>query len=74
MPAARLPLDSTAVSLMLVLAMLWGLQQVAIKFALVGASPVAQAAIRSIVASVLLAGWARWRGIALFDRDGTLWA
>jgi drug/metabolite transporter (DMT)-like permease len=59
---------------MLVLAMLWGLQQVAIKFALVGASPVAQAAIRSIVASVLLAGWARWRGIALFDRDGTLWA
>jgi drug/metabolite transporter (DMT)-like permease len=52
--------------------MLWGLQQVAIKFALVGVSPVAQAAIRSIVAAVLLAGWARWRNIALFNRDGTL--
>jgi drug/metabolite transporter (DMT)-like permease len=70
--AARLPLDSTAVSLMLVLAMLWGLQQVAIKFAMAGVSPVTQAAIRSIVAAGLLAGWARWRGIALFNRDGTL--
>jgi drug/metabolite transporter (DMT)-like permease len=72
LPAARLPLDSTAVGLMLVLAMLWGLQQVAIKLALAGVSPVAQAAIRSIVATTLLLGWARWRGIALFNRDGTL--
>ena len=72
MRAARQPLDSTAVGLMLVLAMLWGLQQVAIKLALAGVSPVAQAAIRSIVATVLLAGWAHWRRIALFDRDGTL--
>jgi len=59
---------------MLVLAMLWGLQQVAIKLALTGASPVAQAAVRSIVATLLLFGWARWRNISLFDRDGTLWA
>jgi len=72
LPPARLPLDSTAIGLMLVLAMLWGLQQVAIKLALFGVSPVAQAATRSIVATLLLAGWARWRGIALFDRDGTL--
>ena len=72
MRAARQPLDSTAVGLMLVLAMLWGLQQVAIKLALAGVSPVAQAAIRSIVATVLLAGWTHWRRIALFDRDGTL--
>ena len=57
---------------MLVLAMLWGLQQVAIKLALFGVSPVAQAATRSIVATLLLAGWSRRRGIALFDRDGTL--
>jgi drug/metabolite transporter (DMT)-like permease len=74
LPPARLPLDSTAVGLMLVLAMLWGLQQVAIKLALTGASPVAQAAVRSIVATLLLFGWARWRNISLFDRDGTLWA
>jgi drug/metabolite transporter (DMT)-like permease len=70
----RLPLDSTAVGLMLVLAMLWGLQQVAIKLALPGVSPVAQAAIRSILATVLLAGWARWRAIPLMQRDGTFGA
>lgn len=57
---------------MLVLAMLWGLQQVAIKLALVGVSPVAQAAIRSTVAMLLLAAWARRRAIPLFNRDGTL--
>jgi drug/metabolite transporter (DMT)-like permease len=68
----RKPLDSTAIGLMLVLTMLWGLQQVAIKLALPGVSPVAQAAIRSMVATVLLLGWARWRAIPLVDRDGTL--
>lgn len=74
MNANRQPLDTTAVGLMLLLAMLWGLQQVAIKLALHGASPVAQSAVRSIVAAVLLLGWARLRGIALFARDGTLFA
>lgn len=72
MNTTRLPLDTTAVALMLLLAMLWGLQQVAIKLALHGASPVAQSALRSIVATALLVGWARWRGIALWGRDGTL--
>lgn len=74
MDANRQPLDTTAVGLMLLLAMLWGLQQVAIKLALHGASPVAQSAVRSIVAAVLLLGWARLRGIALLARDGTLFA
>jgi drug/metabolite transporter (DMT)-like permease len=72
LPPTRQPLDATAVGLMVVLAMLWGMQQVAIKFAMHGVAPVAQAAIRSIVATVLLFGWARWRAIPLFDRDATL--
>lgn len=72
LPATRLPLDSTAIGLMLVLTMLWGLQQVAIKLAMHGVSPVTQAAIRSGVATLLIGGWARWRAIPLFDRDGTL--
>lgn len=70
----RKPLDATAIGLMIVLTMLWGMQQVAIKLALAGVSPVAQAAIRSIVATLLLLGWARWRRIPLFDRDRTLGA
>lgn len=70
----RKPLDSPAVMLMLLLTLLWGLQQVAIKLALPGVSPAAQAAIRSLAASLLLLAWARWRGIPLFNRDGTLTA
>jgi drug/metabolite transporter (DMT)-like permease len=70
--AARRPLDSSAVALMLLLTLLWGLQQVAIKLALPNVAPVTQAAIRSGVAIALLLAWAHWRGIALWQRDGTL--
>jgi drug/metabolite transporter (DMT)-like permease len=78
MPATplRQPLDTTAVGLMLLLTMLWGLQQVAIKLAMAGVSPVTQAGIRSVMATLLLLGWARLRGIPLWQpahaRDGTL--
>ena len=68
----RHPLDATAVGLMLLLTMLWGLSQVAIKLAMHGVSPVAQGALRSLLATLLLLGWARLRGIPLFGRDGTL--
>lgn len=72
MPTNRLPLDSRAYATLLTCTMLWGLQQVAIKVALPAVSPLTQAAIRSVLATVLLLGWARWRGIALAGRDGTL--
>jgi len=68
----RTPLDANAYAVMVLLTALWGFQQVAIKLAAADVSPVAQAAIRSIVATALLLGWARARGIALFGRDGTL--
>jgi drug/metabolite transporter (DMT)-like permease len=64
--------DAYAVTLMLVLCMTWGFNQVTIKFAQEGISLVAQAALRSAIAAVLLLGWARLRGIPLFNRDGTL--
>ncbi len=57
---------------MLVLCMTWGFNQVTIKFAQEGISLVAQAALRSAIAAALLMGWARLRGIPLFNRDGTL--
>jgi drug/metabolite transporter (DMT)-like permease len=57
---------------MAVLCMLWGFQQVTIKVAAPDVSLVMQAGIRSVLATVLLLGWARARGIPLFDRDGTL--
>jgi drug/metabolite transporter (DMT)-like permease len=69
----RKPLDATAFALMALLTALWGFQQVTIKVAAADVSLVMQAAIRSTVATVLLVLWARFRGIALFRHDDTLW-
>src|SRR5258706_15734343 len=68
----RKPLDATAYSLMVLLTALWGFQQVTIKVIVDDVSLLAQAAIRSLVATVLVVAWARLRGIPLFERDGTL--
>ncbi|MBI4997040.1 MAG: DMT family transporter [Rhodocyclales bacterium] len=57
---------------MVVLCAIWGLQQVAIKLTLAGISPVLQVGLRSAIAAVLVFGWARLRGIALFSADGSL--
>jgi drug/metabolite transporter (DMT)-like permease len=73
MSQERIALDANAFGLMLLLTALWGFQQVAIKSAAADVSFVMQAAIRSIVASLLLLVWARMRGVALFERDGTFW-
>ena len=68
----RTHLDTTAMALMVVLCASWGLQQVAIKVANAGISPVWQASLRSIGAALLVWGWAAAKGIRLFERDGTL--
>jgi drug/metabolite transporter (DMT)-like permease len=68
----RKPLDASAFGLMVLLTALWGFQQVTIKVAAADVSLVMQAAIRSIIATVLLFAWAQSRGIALFRGDATL--
>jgi drug/metabolite transporter (DMT)-like permease len=65
-------LDARAVAILLVCCVLWGLNQVAAKVALAEVPPLTQAALRSLGAALLVLGWARWRGIALFGADGTL--
>jgi drug/metabolite transporter (DMT)-like permease len=65
-------LDLTAILVMLALCALWGLNQVSIKVTNGGISPVMQAGLRSLGAALLVWGWARWRGIGLWQRDGTL--
>lgn len=72
MPPERKPVDGLAFSLMVVLCALWGFQQVTIKLAAPDVSPLMQAGLRSILATVLLLLWARARGIPLFSADGTL--
>ncbi len=59
--------------MMVALCAAWGLQSVAIKFAMAEAPPIFQAAVRSIGASLLVLFWARLRGQNLFSRDGSLW-
>ncbi|HSG95609.1 MAG TPA: DMT family transporter, partial [Afifellaceae bacterium] len=71
-PADRL--DTFAVSLMLLLTLSWGFNQVAIKLANDGFQPLFQGGIRSLAGGILVWLWCRYRGIALFDRDGTLMA
>ena len=72
MPTERKPADALAVSVMIVLCMCWGFQQITIKIASAGISPIMQAGLRSIIATVLLLVWAQQRRIPLFARDGTL--
>jgi drug/metabolite transporter (DMT)-like permease len=68
----KLHLDRIAVVSLLACCALWGLNQVAAKVALAQMPPLLQAAGRSVVAAVLVALWARLRGIPLLSRDGTL--
>lgn len=66
-------LDARAVSLLLLCCLLWGINQVAAKAALTEIGPLWQAGLRSAVAGALVWLWSAWRGIRLFERDGSLW-
>lgn len=67
-------IDARAALLVLGCCAAWGLNQVAIKVANQGISPMLQAGLRSAIASVIILAWAVVRGIPLLERDGTLWA
>lgn len=69
----RLELDRIAIVTMVILCSIWGLQQVVIKVANTGISPIFQSGLRSIGASVLVWAWASARGVKLWETDGTLW-
>jgi drug/metabolite transporter (DMT)-like permease len=68
----RKPLDATAFAVMPLLCAVWGFQQVAVKLTAPDISLLMQGGIRSIIATLLVYLWARWRGIGLFTRDDTL--
>lgn len=64
-------LDTLAVVSLVGCCFLWGLNQVAAKVAIAEVPPLWQAAVRSLGGAALVALWARVRGIALFERDGS---
>jgi drug/metabolite transporter (DMT)-like permease len=66
------PLDAVATSIMVVICLSWGFNQVATKLAIHDIPPLIQGAVRSTIAALLVAGWCKLRGVPLFARDGTL--
>lgn len=70
--ARQARLDGRAMLLLIVCCGLWGLNQVAAKVGLTEIPPLTQAAARSVGAALLVWVWSRWRGIALFEADGSL--
>jgi drug/metabolite transporter (DMT)-like permease len=73
MATARTPLDAFATALMIVLCMIWGLQQVAVKLAAPFMGPTTQTGLRSLAAALLVCLLIRWRGQPFPGRAGTLW-
>jgi drug/metabolite transporter (DMT)-like permease len=73
-PSAGRPLSPGAVALMLMLCVSWGFNQIAVKLALPDIPPMLQAMIRSAGALPVLLLIARFRGVKIFERDGTLGA
>lgn len=68
----RAAIDMTAAALMVWLTFSWGLNGVAAKLANRGYDPVFVSLARSAIACLLVFLWCRYRGIRLFERDGTL--
>jgi drug/metabolite transporter (DMT)-like permease len=65
-------LDAVAVGSLVFCCFLWGLNQVAAKAAMPEIPALWQATARSTGGALLVWLWSRSRGIALFERDGTL--
>lgn len=68
----RAHLDRLAIGLLVACCAFWGLQQILIKATVPVIPPMWQAGLRFAIASVLLLLWCQWRGVRLFERDGTL--
>jgi drug/metabolite transporter (DMT)-like permease len=65
-------LEAGSVATIVLLCMCWGLNQVAIKFALSEVPVIMQVTIRSLGGFLIVLAWVKWRDISLFERDGTL--
>jgi drug/metabolite transporter (DMT)-like permease len=73
-PPGGRPLTAGAIALVLMLCLTWGFNQIAIKLVLREIPPYTQAAIRSAGALLVILAIAWFRGVKLFERDGTLGA
>ena len=65
-------LDTFAITLLVACCAFWGFQQILIKFASREMAPLWQASVRMAGATSLLWLWCQFRGVKLFQRDGSL--
>ncbi|MBA4262291.1 MAG: EamA family transporter [Comamonadaceae bacterium] len=65
-------LDTLAIALLVACCAFWGFQQILIKFASREMPPLWQASLRMAGATALLWLWCQFRGVKLFQRDGSL--
>ncbi|MFM6987036.1 MAG: DMT family transporter [Hydrogenophaga sp.] len=65
-------LDTFAITLLVACCAFWGFQQILIKFAGREIPPLWQASVRMAGATALLWLWCQFRGVKLFNRDGSL--
>jgi drug/metabolite transporter (DMT)-like permease len=71
-PPVRRPLDLRAIALVIVLCMVWGIQQVAMKSVALDVTPLMQLAIRFAAATVFFGAWVAAREGRRALSDGTL--
>lgn len=65
-------LDTFAITVLVACCAFWGFQQILIKFAGREIPPLWQASVRMAGATALLWLWCQFRGVKLFNRDGSL--
>jgi drug/metabolite transporter (DMT)-like permease len=66
------PLDAASMALVVLICLIWGFNQPAIKLAIHDVPPLTQCAIRSALATVIVLGVMRLRGLPIANRDGSL--
>jgi drug/metabolite transporter (DMT)-like permease len=68
------PLDAASMVLVVLICLTWGFNQPAIKLAIHDVPPLMQCAVRSSLATLIVLGLMRLRGLPIAARDGTLGA
>jgi drug/metabolite transporter (DMT)-like permease len=72
-PASHVrPLDAASMALVVLICLIWGFNQPAIKLAIHEVPPLTQCAIRSALATLIVLGLMRLRGLPIAARDGSL--
>jgi drug/metabolite transporter (DMT)-like permease len=72
-PASHVrPLDAASMALVVLICLIWGFNQPAIKLAIHEVPPLTQCAIRSALATLIVIGLMRLRGLPVAARDGSL--